>query len=131
MLRILQTTINDSFKTAGFNLENTPLNRSQLLPALYKQLIDGMKQRATDNFTNNKRLLNCDYGQIKTHQSSRAFIANDIKCHLIQVKFCWIHVSLKKIYDLVTRSQYFFIYDAIKDLLLFQMSLIRHFPFLD
>jgi len=34
----------DSFKIAGFNLEKTPPNRSQLLPALYKQLIDGMKQ---------------------------------------------------------------------------------------
>ena len=45
VLRILETTIKDSLSTAGItNLEQTLLNRSQQLPAPYKQLIDGLKQ---------------------------------------------------------------------------------------
>ena len=45
VLRILETTINDSLSTAGItNLEHTLLNRSQQLPAPYKRLIDGLKQ---------------------------------------------------------------------------------------
>ena len=46
------------------NLEQTPLNRSQQLPAPYKRLIDEIKQNKlrendwrTDNLTNNRRLL--------------------------------------------------------------------------
>ena len=45
------------------NLEQTPLNRSQQLPAPYKRLIDEIKQNqlrendwTTDNLTNNRRL---------------------------------------------------------------------------
>ena len=47
VLRILQTTINDSLKKAGFstNLEQTPLNRSPQLPAPYKWRVDGIKQK--------------------------------------------------------------------------------------
>ena len=48
-------------------LEQMPLNCSQLLPALQKQLIDRTKQNqlqennmTTDNLNNNKRLCNCD-----------------------------------------------------------------------
>ena len=57
------------------NLEQTPLNSSQQLPAPYKQLIDEIKQNklrendwSTDNLTNNKRLRNCDNRGIETHQ---------------------------------------------------------------
>ena len=51
------------------------LNRSQKLAALYKRLIDGLKQNklrennwTTDTLTANKRLLNCDNRRIETHQ---------------------------------------------------------------
>ena len=57
------------------NLEQTPLNRSQQLPAPYKRLIDEIKKNylrendwRTDNLTNNKRLFNCDNRHIETHQ---------------------------------------------------------------
>ena len=57
------------------NLEQTPLNRIQHLPAQYKRLVDGIKQNwlqdndwTTDNLTNNKRLSNCDNRQIEKHQ---------------------------------------------------------------
>ena len=57
------------------NLEQTPLNRSQQLPAPYKRLIDEIKQNhlrenywRTDNLTNNGRLFNCDNRRIRTHQ---------------------------------------------------------------
>ena len=52
------------------NLEQTPLNRSQQLPALYKRLIDEIKDllRENDNLTNNRRLFNCDKRRIETHQ---------------------------------------------------------------
>ena len=59
------------------NLEQTPLNGSQQLPAPYKRLIDEIKQNelrendwSTDSFTNNKRLFN---------YWLRVFIANNIK----------------------------------------------------
>ena len=39
------------------NLEQTPLNRSQQLPAPYKRRFDGLKNDwTTDNLTNNTRL---------------------------------------------------------------------------
>ena len=57
------------------NIEQTPLNGSQQLPGPYKGLIEGLNQNlarendwTTDNFTNNKRLLNCDNRRIETHQ---------------------------------------------------------------
>ena len=57
------------------NLEQTPLNRSQQLPAPYKRLINEIKQNwlrendwRTDNLTNNIRLFNCDNRRIETHQ---------------------------------------------------------------
>ena len=57
------------------NLEQMPLNGSQQLPALYKQLMDGIKQNwlrenewTTDNLTNGKQLFNCDNRQIEMHQ---------------------------------------------------------------
>ena len=61
-----------------FNLEQTPLNGSQQLPAPYKQRnIDGIKQNQLQEndwttynnyLTNNKQLFNCDNRQIETHQ---------------------------------------------------------------
>ena len=59
-----------------FNLEQTPLNGSQQLPAPYKQHnIDGIKQNqlqendwTTYSLTNNKQLFNCDNRQIETRQ---------------------------------------------------------------
>ena len=76
VLRILETTINDSLSKAGMtNLEQTPLNRSQQLPAPCKWLINGLKQNyvrendwSTDYLTNNKRLFNSDNRRIETHQ---------------------------------------------------------------
>ena len=60
---------------SSVNLEQTPLNCSQQLPAQYKRLIDGLKQNwlrendwTTDNLTNNKQLFNCDNRRIETHQ---------------------------------------------------------------
>ena len=57
------------------NLEETPLNRSQQLPAPYKRLIYEIKQNllrendsTTDNLTNNRGLFNCDNRRIETHQ---------------------------------------------------------------
>ena len=57
------------------NLEQTPLNRSQQLPAPYKTLFDGIKQTnheengwTTDNMANNKRLFNYDNRRIETHR---------------------------------------------------------------
>ena len=57
------------------NIEQTPLNGSQQLPGPYKGLIEGLNQNlarendwTTDDFTNNKRLLNCDNRRIETHQ---------------------------------------------------------------
>ena len=57
------------------NLEQTPLNRSQQLPAPWKRLIDDIKQnylrendRRTDNLTNNRRLFNWDNRRIETHK---------------------------------------------------------------
>ena len=45
VLHIQQTTINYSCQKVGFtNLEETPLNCGQQLPAPYEQLIDGLKQ---------------------------------------------------------------------------------------
>ena len=70
------------------NLEQTPLNRSQQLPAPYKRLIDEIKQNQendwrTDNLTKNRRLFNCDNRRIETHQLlitslHTVFIANNI-----------------------------------------------------
>ena len=76
VLRILETTINDSLSTAGItNLEQTALNRSQLLPAPYKWLINALKQNhqrvndwSTDYLTKNKRLFNSDNRRIERHQ---------------------------------------------------------------
>ena len=59
-----------------FNLEQTPLNGSQQLPAPYKQHnIDRIKQNqlqendwTTYSLTNNKQLFNCDNRQIETRQ---------------------------------------------------------------
>ena len=59
-----------------FNLEQTPLNGSQQLPAPYKQHnIDGIKQNqlqendwTTYSLINNKQLFNCDNRQIETRQ---------------------------------------------------------------
>ena len=69
--RLLSTTHVRSWFT---NLEQTPRNRSQQLPAPYKLLIDGIKQNwlrendwTTDNLTNNERLFNCDKRRIETH----------------------------------------------------------------
>ena len=57
------------------NLEQTPLNRSQQLPAPYKRLIDEIKQtyyeRTTEELTiwpTKRRLFNCDNRRIETHQ---------------------------------------------------------------
>ena len=59
------------------NLRQTPLNRSEQLPARYKRLhsIDELKQTqqrqndwTTKNLTNNKRLFNCGNRRIETHQ---------------------------------------------------------------
>ena len=57
------------------NLEQTPLHRNQQLPALYKRLIDEIKQNylrendwTTDNLTNNRQLFDCDNRQIETYQ---------------------------------------------------------------
>ena len=52
------------------NLQQTPLNRSQQLPAPCKRLIDKFKQnyRRSENLTNNRRLFNCDNRRIETHQ---------------------------------------------------------------
>ena len=59
------------------NLEQTPVNRSQQLPARYKRLhsIDGLNQTqqgqndsTTENFTDNKRLFTCGNRRIETHQ---------------------------------------------------------------
>ena len=63
------------FSSSQQNLEQTPLNRSQQLPAPYRTLIDGLKQNylrendwTTDNLTNNKWLFNSDNRRIETHQ---------------------------------------------------------------
>ena len=57
------------------NLEQTPLNISQQLPAPYKRLIDEIKQNylrdnewRTDNLIDNRSLFNCDNRRIETHQ---------------------------------------------------------------
>ena len=43
-LRNIQTTINGSLESWVTNLERTPMNRSQQLPAPYKGLTDEIKQ---------------------------------------------------------------------------------------
>ena len=53
LLRILQTTINEHTLKSWFNnLEQTPLNRSQQLPAPYKRLIDEMKKTTRERLEN-------------------------------------------------------------------------------
>ena len=44
VLRNIQTTINGSLESWVTNLERTPMNRSQQLPAPYKGLTDEIKQ---------------------------------------------------------------------------------------
>ncbi|CAH3106828.1 unnamed protein product, partial [Porites lobata] len=63
------------------NLEQSPLNRSQKLPAPYKQLIDEIKQNylrendwRTDNLTNNSQLLtvnNCEITLAEMKQAAK------------------------------------------------------------
>ena len=43
-LRTLHSSVNDSKKAGLLTLEQTPLNRSQQLPAPHKRLSDGLEQ---------------------------------------------------------------------------------------